>query len=131
MWIAVIPIVMMIGTVALLIAEYTPIFRILGLPFLPILEILGVPEAASASQTLFAGFADMLLPSVLIANVTNDMTRFVVAAVSVCQLIYLSEVGALLIASKIPVNIKEIFLIYIERTLITLPIVAIISRFLF
>lgn len=59
------------------------------------------------------------------------MTRFVVAAVSVCQLIYLSEVGDLLIASKIPVNIKEIFLIYIERTLITLPIVAIISRFLF
>lgn len=73
----------------------------------------------------------MLLPSVLIANVTNDMTRFVVAAVSVCQLIYLSEVGALLIASKIPVNIKEIFLIFIERTLITLPIVAIIARFLF
>lgn len=131
MWIAVIPIVMTIGTVALLIAEYTPIFRILGLPFLPLLEILGVPEAAAASQTLFAGFADMLLPSVLIATVTNDMTRFVVAAVSVCQLIYLSEVGALLIASKIPVNIKEIFLIFIERTLITLPIVAIIARFLF
>lgn len=131
MWIAVIPIVMTIGTIALLIAEYTPIFRILGLPFLPVLEILGVPEAAAASQTLFAGFADMLLPSVLIANVENDMTRFVVAAVSVCQLIYLSEVGALLIASKIPVNLKEIFLIFIERTLITLPIVVIIAKFLF
>lgn len=131
MWISVIPIVMTIGTIALLIAEYTPIFRILGLPFLPILEILGVPEAAAASQTLFAGFADMLLPSVLIANVTNDMTRFVVAAVSVCQLIYLSEVGALLIASKIPVNLKELFLIFIERTLITLPIIVVIARFLF
>ena len=131
MWIAVIPIVMTIGTVALLIAEYTPIFRILGLPFLPILEILGVPEAASASQTLFAGFADMLLPSVLIANVTNDMTRFVVAAVSVCQLIYLSEVGALLLSSKIPVNLKELFIIFLQRTVITLPVIALIGHLLF
>lgn len=131
MWIAVIPIVMTVGTIALLIAEYTPIFRILGLPFLPILNILGVPEAAAASQTLFAGFADMLLPSVLIANVANDMTRFIVAAVSVCQLIYLSEVGALLIASKIPVSLKEIFIIFIERTLITLPIVVVIAKLIF
>jgi nucleoside recognition membrane protein YjiH len=131
MWIAVIPIVMAVGTIALLIAEYTPIFRILGLPFLPILNLLGVPEAVAASQTLFAGFADMLLPSVLIANVANDMTRFIVAAVSVCQLIYLSEVGALLIASKIPVSLKEIFLIFIERTLITLPIVVVIAKLIF
>lgn len=131
MWIAVIPVVMTVGTIALLIAEYTPVFKILGLPFLPILQLLNVPEAAATSQTLFAGFADMLLPSVLIANVTNDMTRFIVAAVSVCQLIYLSEVGALLIVSKIPVKLKEIFFIFIERTLISLPIIVMIAKLLF
>ena len=34
MWLAVIPIVMAVGTIALVIAEYTPLFKILGLPFL-------------------------------------------------------------------------------------------------
>ena len=132
MWISIIPIVMAVGTVALIIAEYTPIFEYLGLPFVPILNALQIPEATAAAQTLFAGFADMLLPSVMVADsVSSELTRFVVAAVSVSQLIYLSEVGALLIASKIPVKLSELFIIFIERTLITLPIIAIIAHLIF
>lgn len=131
MWIGVIPIVLTIGTIALMLAEFTPVFRILGLPFLPILQLLQIPDAVAASQTLFAGFADMLLPSVMIADVGSELTRFVVAAVSVSQLIYLSEVGALLIASKIPVKMKELVIIFIERTLITLPIIALIGHIIY
>lgn len=131
MWIGVIPIVLAIGTIALMISEYTPIFRILGLPFLPILYLLQIPDAIAASQTLFAGFADMLIPSVMISGVESELTRFVIAAVSVSQLIYLSEVGALLIASKIPVTLKELFIIFIERTLITLPVIAVIAHMIF
>lgn len=131
MWLAVIPIVMAVGTIALVIAEYTPLFKILGLPFYPVLWVLQIPEAMAASQTLVAGFADMLLPSILASGIESDLTRFVVAAVSVSQLIYLSEVGALLLASKIPVNLKELFIIFIQRTLITLPIIAFIAHLIF
>ncbi|MBU3804704.1 MAG: YjiH family protein, partial [Candidatus Cellulosilyticum pullistercoris] len=131
MWLGVIPVVMAIGTLALILATYTPIFEILGLPFTPILNLLGVPEAAAASQTLIAGFADMLLPSVLAASIENDMTRFIVASVSVTQLIYLSEVGALLLGSKIPVKFWELFIIFIERTLITLPIISLVAHLIF
>lgn len=131
MWFAVIPIVMAVGTMALVLAEYTPLFKILGLPFLPILLLLGIPEAVAASQTLVAGFADMLLPSIMAANIASDMTRFVIACVSVSQLIYLSEVGALLIGSKIPVSLKELFIIFLERTLITLPVIALVAHLIF
>ena len=131
MWFAVIPIVMGVGTIALIIAEYTPFFKILGLPFYPILAILGVPEAMAASSTLMAGFADMLLPSILASDISSDMTRFVVACTSISQLIYLSEVGALLLGSKIPVNLKELFIIFIQRTLVTLPVIALIGHLLF
>lgn len=131
MWLGVIPVVMAIGTIALILATYTPLFEILGIPFIPLLEILGVPEATAAAQTLVAGFADMLLPSVLATGIESDMTRFIIASVSVTQLIYLSEVGALLLGSKIPVKIWELFVIFIERTLITLPIIALIAHFIF
>ena len=130
-WLAVIPIVMAFGTIALVVAEYTPLFKILGLPFYPVLWLLQVPEAMAASQTLVAGFADMLLPSILASGIESEMTRFVVAAVSVSQLIYLSEVGALLLASKIPVSLKELFIIFIQRTLITLPVIALIAHLIF
>ncbi|NRA82793.1 MAG: YjiH family protein, partial [Gammaproteobacteria bacterium] len=61
----VIPVVMGIGTVALIIAEYTPVFNYLGMPFIPLLEILQVPEAVAASKTIVVGFADMFIPSIL------------------------------------------------------------------
>ena len=131
MWLGVIPVVMAIGTLALILATYTPLFKILGLPFSPILSLLGIPEAVAASQTLIAGFADMLLPSVLATGIESDMTRFVVASVSVTQLIYLSEVGALILGSKIPVKLWELFVIFIERTLITLPIISLIAHLIF
>lgn len=131
MWLCVIPVVMSIGTLALILATYTPLFQILGVPFTPILTLLGIPEATAASQTLVAGFADMLLPSILASSIESDLTRFVVASVSVTQLIYLSEVGALLLSSKIPVKLWELFIIFIERTLITLPIITLIAHFIF
>lgn len=132
MWVGVLPVVMCMATIALIIATYTPLFKILGVPFIPILQLLQVPEAVQVSQTLVVGFADMLLPSVVASTtITSEMTRFIVAAVSVTQLVYMSEVGGVLLGSKIPVNIKELIIIFIERTLITLPVIVLIANFIY
>jgi nucleoside recognition membrane protein YjiH len=131
MLLGVIPVVMAIGTVALIIAEYTPIFEYLGYPFIPLLEWLHIPEATAASKTIVVGFADMFIPSILATSIESEMTRFVIAAMSVTQLIYMSEVGALLLGSKIPVNIGELFIIFILRTLVTLPVIAGIAHLIF
>lgn len=131
MWLGVLPIVMAMGGIALMIAEYTPVFQILGTPFIPLLKLLRVPEAAAASQTMIVGFADMFIPSVLATNISSAMTRFIVACVSVTQLIYMSEVGGLLIGSKIPVNLKDLILIFLERTIVTLPIIVLCANIIF
>lgn len=125
------PIVMAFGLIALIIAEYTPIFQWLGAPFIPLLELMQIPEAAAASETLLIGFADMFLPSVLAASIEAEITRFIIAALSVTQLIYLSEVGGVLLGSKIPVNLKDLILIFLLRTAITLPIITICAHIIF
>ncbi|WP_374220140.1 YjiH family protein [Psychromonas sp. CD1] len=127
----VLPVVMAIGTVALVLAEYTPLFDYLGYPFIPFLKLLHIPEAELASKTIVVGFADMFLPSILASAIHSDMTRFVIAAMSVTQLIYMSEIGALLLGSKIPINIAELFIVFILRTLVTLPVIAGIAHLLF
>ena len=127
----VIPVIMAIGTIALVVAEYTPIFDYLGYPFIPFLELLHIPEATEASKTIVVGFADMFIPSILAASIESDMTRFVIAAMSVTQLIYMSEVGALMLGSKIPINAIELFVIFILRTLVTLPVIAGIGHLIF
>lgn len=131
MWMGVVPIVMAIGTSALMVAEFTPFFTYLGAPFVPILEFLQVPYASDAAQTIVIGFADMFLPSIIGAGIESELTRFVIAAMSVIQLIYMSEVGGLLLASKIPVNFKELVIIFFLRTFISLPIVVGMAHLMF
>lgn len=132
MWFSVMPIVMIIGTASLVLANNTQIFEILGKPFLPLLNLLKVPESLEASKTMIVGFSDMFTPSIIAAStIQSQMTKFIVATISVTQLIYLSEVGGLILASSIPVNLFELFVIFIERTIISLLIVAPIAHLLF
>lgn len=131
MWLGVLPVVMAVGTIALIIAEYTPFFTIIGKPFEPILMLLQVPEAAEAAQTMVVGFADMFLPAVLGSGIESELTRFVIATVSVTQLIYMSEVGGLLLGSKLPISFLDLVLIFLLRTAITLPIIVGIAHLVF
>lgn len=132
MWFSVMPIVMIIGTASLVLANNTQVFEILGKPFLPLLNFLKVPESLEASKTMIVGFSDMFTPSIIAAStIQSQMTKFIVATISVTQLIYLSEVGGLILASSIPVNLFELFVIFIERTIISLLIVAPIAHLLF
>ena len=131
MWFGTLPVILAVGTVALIIAEYTPIFSYLGLPFIPLYELLQIPEAALASQTVIVGFADMFLPSVIASSIESDITRFVIAATSVTQLIYMSEIGSIIMGSKIPVSLVNLFIIFLERTVVTLPVIALFAHIIF
>lgn len=122
-WFGVLPVVMAIGTLGTILAEYTPLFSWLGMPFVPLLNLIGIPEAQAMSETIFIGFTDMFLPAILIESVQSDMTRFIVGAMSITQLIYLSEVGGVILGSKIPLGIGKLFVIFLLRTAITLPII--------
>lgn len=131
LWLGVLPVIMAFGTTAVIIAEYTNFFQILGKPFLPILLAFKVPEAVEASQAIMVSFSDMFLPSILASTIKSDMTRFIIATLSVSQLVYLSEAGAVILGTEIPISPLDLFIIFIERTIITLPLIIIIAKFLF
>ena len=124
------PVVMAIATLALIVSNYTQVLEWLGTPFRPLLTFVGLPEAAEASKTMIVGFTDMFIPAVIAStSITSPLTRFVVAVVSITQLIFMSENGAMLLGSKIPVNIVELFFIFIERTIVSIFVTTFIARF--
>lgn len=131
LWFGVLPVIMAFGTIALIIAEFTPIFAWLGIPFIPLLKLMNVPYAVEASQTVMVGFADMFLPSVIGSTIPSELTRFVVATLSVTQLVYLSEAGAVILGSELNVTLFDLFIIYIQRTLVTLPIIVLVAHIIF
>ncbi len=125
------PLVFAIGTVALILAEFTPLFTWLSYPMVPVLELLRIPEAEAAAPATLVGFADMFLPAVLATNIESELPRFVIACLSLTQLIYMSEIGALLLKSKIPIKLWELVAIFLLRTAITLPIIAFMAHTFF
>jgi len=130
-WLSLIPIVMGLGTLAMVLAQNTPIFTYLAYPITPLLELLQLPNAEQAAAIMLVGFADMFLPAIMGQSIESELTRFVIATMSVSQLIYISEVGALIVKSKIPLNFKDITLIFLIRTAIALPIAAAVAHFIF
>ena len=69
---------MSFGTLALILATYTPIFNWLSLPFGYYLKFLGLEEAFAAAPSTIIGFADMFIPAILSASIVSYKTRFVI-----------------------------------------------------
>src|SRR5699024_6848880 len=130
-WMGAAPVVMACRLVALVVAESTSFLQWLGVPFIPILELMQVPEAKEASQTILIGFEDMFLPAIIGSSIASEMTRFVIGALSVTKLIFMSEVGGLLLGSKVPVTFKDLIAIFLLRTIITLPVIVLLAHLFF
>ncbi len=71
----------------------------------------------------------MCRPAVIASGIESELTRFVVACMSIVQLIYMSEVGILLLKSPIPLRLVDLVAIFLVRTVVALPVVAAIAHF--
>ena len=129
MYVALLPLVMAWGTLALVVAEFTPIFKWISLPIVFILELLNIPNATQAAPAVLVGFADMFLPSIMVSGEGFDiLTKFIIGALSISQLLYLTETGAVILKSDIPLYLKDLFIIFIIRTGISLPIITLLAN---
>lgn len=113
---------MALATVATLLVFHTPVFEWLGSPFIAMLNFAGLPEAAAAATALFSGFLDQFMPALAAANVASETTSFVLAGLAVCQLIYMSENGVIILRSSLPISMADLIVIFLLRTAIVLPL---------
>lgn len=129
-WFDVLPMVMFVAATGMIINEYTPVFKILTKPFVPLLNLMGFAEAEVAAPMLLTGFLDQFLPVAMAGAITAIDTRFFVFCMAIAQIIYLSEIGVMMIRSKLDFNLGKIFLVFLERTLLSMPIIWIMTRLL-
>ena len=113
---------MAIGTTTLILLIYTPVFNILSTPILLILQLIELPEAKTAAPGFIIGFLDQFMPALVASNIKSDLTRFILAGLGISQLIYMSEVGLVILRSSLPLRFSQLVMIFILRTIITFPI---------
>ena len=89
-----------------------------------------MPEAAAAAEAIMLGFIDIFLPFIFGGSIQALSTKFVLAVVSILQIIFITETGALLLKLKMDIKFKDIVLIFLLRTLLALVIVTPIAYIL-
>lgn len=124
--------ILAVSTLALLIAEYTPIFDILGKPMVPYLNLLGIQNASEIASCTIIGLTDMTLPVMLAAgkNVAES-TMFFVIVLSAIQVIFFSESANAMLEVDVPLSAPELILHFFIRTIIAMPLIAIATKLLF
>ncbi|WP_271401849.1 YjiH family protein [Salinicoccus roseus] len=123
-----------IGVSVLILAEYTPTFEIIGSVIAPFIQLLNVPDAALIAPSLALGLAEMFLPVLYIADMVGTLdiqARYFVTAVSMVQIIFFAETGAVMLSTGLPLKLWELIVIFTLRTLIAMPLVAIFMHLLF
>ena len=130
-FLTVFPVMMASGTVLLIISEYTPVVSILSAPIKGLLELLMVPEAEKAAPAILIGFVDMFLPAVVGSTIESEFTRFIIGSVSIGQLIYMTETGAIILKNRdiFDLPLWKLAVLFIFRSVIALP-VALITAFI-
>ena len=127
---AVLPAAMTIEFIVLVIYHHSSILQWLSLPMVPVLQLLQIPEAEMAAAGTLIGFFDQFIPVIISTTIDSPVTRFVLAGLSITQLLYLAENGLLILRSSIPLNVKQLAAIFLIRTIIVLPILTLAANLL-
>lgn len=130
-WFNLMPVVLTVGTIGLILVNFTPIFDWIGYPFRLLLELFRIPEATSAAPAMITGFIDFFIPLPIANQISSLSARFVILCMSFVQVIYLTQVGALMMKSKVKISLMQLLVIFLERTIISLPIVCVVAHLLF
>ena len=124
------PLLMSIGVIGIVLANHTPIFDIIGYIFYPFMAIFRVPEPLLAAKAVSLSIAEMFLPALLVTEAPL-ITKFLIAIVSVSEILFFSASIPCIMATEIPLNMKDYFIIWIERVVLSILIAAPILHLIF
>ena len=119
----ILPSIMSIGLIGLLLAKYTVLFDVLGYLFWPFIKLMHLPDGMLAGKAAAVGIAEMFLPSLLIGG-ASFITRFSIAVTSVSSILFFSASIPCILSTEIPIDVREIVLVWFERTALSLMLSA-------
>lgn len=125
------PSLMAIGTLGLILAYFTPVFKGIGVIFYPFTLLMGLKEPMHVAMAISTSIAEMLLP-VSFVTTADFVTRFTVGVVCVSEILFFSASIPCMMATDIPLTMKDYILIWIQRVIlslvITVPIAWLLAR---
>lgn len=122
---------MALATMAAVLAFHSAFGELISAPIAWILSVFEVEQASRVGIGFIFGFIDQFIPAVIAGDLSDDAIRFILAGLSLCQLIYMSETGLVMLRIGLPINAWQLFVIFVIRTLIVVPVLVAVALWLF
>lgn len=120
-----------LGTITAAVAFHSPIGEWISMPIAWLLSLFQVEDAVRVAPGFIFGFMDQYIPTIIASDLTSAPMRFILAGLSLCQLIFMTETGLVMIRVGLPVTVFQLFQIFVIRTIIVTPVLAITAMMLF
>ena len=124
--------VMSIATISLFLCWYTPIFKWIGMPMIPYLQLCQMPDAAVIAPATLVGCAEIALPVMTIAGQQiSEMAIFFVIVLSTVQIIFFTESANAMMKADMGLKFGQLIVIFLIRTVIAIPIVSVFAHIIY
>ena len=117
--------------VTLTLVHHTPVFTWLGYPIAPVLRLLGLPDAAQIAPAVLLGFIEVSLPAISVSTGVAAQSVFFVVLLSIVQIIFMTEAGNAMLGARFSMKFTDLVIHFLVRTVIAVPVIAVISHLLF
>ena len=112
----------------MLLALETPLFTLFGQPLIPVIQLLGIPNAELVGPAVLVGITEMYIPALLVQDATMP-ARFFICVLSISQLIFFSSVGPMILDMfrDVPVRARDLVVLFLMRTVVLVPVLAFLT----
>lgn len=118
-----------IAVVSLYLCLYTPVFTWIGMPMIPYLNLVQMPDAAAIAPATLVGIAEIALPVMTIAGQSiSTMSIFFVIVLSTVQIIFFTESANAMMKADMGLKFGELVIVFLIRTMIAIPLVAVFAH---
>jgi nucleoside recognition membrane protein YjiH len=116
-----VPFLITLGTLSVLLIEYTNVFEIMSYPYGLYLKIFSIEQPFLLSQTLILYTIDLIMPAVILRNIVSSNTQIIMAAITMNQLIYIAPMLIIMSFQGLTTK-KDFFIIFLQRIILAVPI---------
>ncbi len=121
--------IMAIGPIALLLIRFTPIFDYIAYIFYPFAKIVQLPEAMGVAKSVAVTIGEPLTGTVVAMNEGLSLvSRYVVAVSVISEIVFFTGTIPCIFASDVKVSLPKLFVIWIERVILTVVFAAILGH---
>lgn len=110
----------------LLASKHTPLFDYLGYVFYPLFKLFQSPEPLLAGKAAALSVVEVFIAVLLVVKAAL-ITKYIIAVIAVSAIIMFAGTVPCIMATDIPITIKDILVVWVQRLILTILLAGVIG----